>query len=192
MFSVAKILRMAHPLVSDHVTWPSPKLSNRPANCFHRPKGTTNLLRKTESALPQSSCWTGGFDLREAPRNFSVSLIISTMDPIIMPQIRCILSSVALSTLSFLYLFSSQNLSQTKNPPVVSIISKKNKCRLWRKTSSTPAKFDTEALPSLAAELLAQVLQWWVLPPPQPHQIRSFSREQWSKPLWHSILLVGL
>lgn len=114
-----KILRMAHPLVSDRVTWPSPKLSNRPANRFHRPKGTTNLLRKTESALPQSSCWTGGFDLREAPRDFSVSLIISTMDPVIMPQIRCILSSVALSTLSCLCLFSSQDLSQTKNPPLL-------------------------------------------------------------------------
>ena len=153
-----KILRMAHPLVSDHVTWPSPKLSNRPADRFHPPKGTTNLLRKTESALPQSSCWTGGFDLREAPRNFSVSLIISTMDPVIMPQIRCIKSSVALSTLSLLYLSQAKTFPKPKTRHCYQFFQKK--CHLWRKTSSTPAKFDTEILPSLAAELLAQVLQW--------------------------------
>ena len=120
------MLRMAHPLVSDHVTWPSPKLSNRPADRFHPPKGTTNSLRKTESALPQSSGWTGGFDLREAPPRFQCQF-----DHIHHGSCHHATDSLYLVICSSIYPksslpFSSQNLSQTKNPPLLSIFSKKN------------------------------------------------------------------
>lgn len=125
MFSVAKMLRMAHPLVSDHVAWPSPKLSNRPANRFHRFKRYHQFV--VENRIGSATILL--LDGRVRPQG-STPKFQCQFDHIHHGSCHHATDSLYLLICSSIYPkfslpFSSQNLSQTKNPPLLSIFSKK-------------------------------------------------------------------